>query len=55
MMNQNYDDTRTKVLIENTAQGVFKHHRESNGNSKSRRREKLGTTQLGPHTDYNDF
>ena len=28
MMNQNYDDTRTKVLIENTAQGVFKHLNE---------------------------
>ncbi len=25
MMNQNYDDTRTKVLTENTAQGVFNH------------------------------
>ena len=28
MINQNYDDTRTKVLIENTAQGVFKHLNE---------------------------
>ena len=27
-MNQNYDDTRTKVLTENTAQGVFKHLNE---------------------------
>lgn len=27
-MNQNYDDTRIKVLTENTAQGVFKHLNE---------------------------
>ena len=37
MMNQNYDDTRTKVLIENTAQGVFKHLNEMKSSGRHKR------------------
>ena len=37
MMNQNYDDTRTKVLIENTAQGVFKHLNEMKSSGRNTR------------------
>ena len=36
-MNQNYDDTRTKVLIENTAQGVFKHLNEMKSSGRHKR------------------
>ena len=37
MINQNYDDTRTKVLIENTAQGVFKHLNEMKSSGRHKR------------------
>ena len=37
MINQNYDDTRTKVLIENTAQGVFKHLNEMKSTGRRKR------------------
>ena len=37
MMGQNYDDTRTKVLIENTAQGVFKHLNEMKSSGRHKR------------------
>ena len=36
-MNQDYDDTRTKVLIENTAQGVFKHLNEMKSSGRNTR------------------
>ena len=37
MIDQNYDDTRTKVLIENTAQGVFKHLNEMKSSGRHKR------------------
>ena len=37
MINQNYDDTRTKVLTENTAQGVFKHLNEMKSSGRHKR------------------
>lgn len=37
MISQNYDDTRTKVLIENTAQGVFKHLNEMKSSGRHKR------------------
>lgn len=37
MINPNYDDTRTKVLIENTAQGVFKHLNEMKSSGRHKR------------------
>ena len=37
MMNQNYDDTRTKVLTENTAQGVFNHLNEMKSSGRHKR------------------
>ena len=37
MVNQHYDDTRTKVLIENTAQGVFKHLNDMKSSGRHKR------------------
>ncbi|MDE0314648.1 MAG: hypothetical protein OXM61_07090 [Candidatus Poribacteria bacterium] len=37
MMNQNYDDTRIKVLTENTAQGVFNHLKEMKSSGRHKR------------------
>ena len=37
MINQNYDDTRIKVLTENTAQGVFKHLNEMKSSGRHKR------------------
>ena len=37
MINQNFDDTRTKVLTENTAQGVFKHLNEMKSSGRHKR------------------
>ena len=37
MMNQNYDDTRNKVLIENTAQGVYNHLNDMKSSGRHKR------------------